>query len=149
MPRTSSYFAYGSNLHFPQLQERAPSALALGVAQLPGYRLAFTRKSTRWNGLAADVLPDPTASVYGALYSLHVEDLAGLDTSEFQGIGYRRVAVEPILVSTGYPIGAFTYEVINRQPEGKPPPAYLARMIEGAQATGLPVSWLEVLNSFR
>jgi len=148
VPRTSSYFAYGSNLHFPQLQERAPSARALGVAQLPGYRLAFTRKSTRWNGLAADVVPDPTASVYGALYSLHVEDLAGLDRSEFQGIGYRRVSVEPIFASTGAPITAFTYEVINRQPEGKPPPAYLARIIEGARATGLPASWLEVLDTF-
>lgn len=144
-PQTSAYFAYGSNLCFPQLRERAPSAKPLGPAELHGYRLAFTRKSIRWNGLAADVVPDPGDSVWGALYSLDVDDYQKLDRSEFLGTGYRRISVDPVLQSRAIPVAAFTYEVIDRQPEGRPPPEYLARMIAGARATGLPETWIDKL----
>ena len=37
------YFAYGSNLNFEQMAYRCPEAMAVGIAKLEGYELAFRR----------------------------------------------------------------------------------------------------------
>ena len=142
------YFAYGSNLHTPQLRARAPSARFLEAARLDDYRLGFTRDSRRWGGLAADVIQDEGASVWGALFDVSREDIVALDRSEYAGTGYRRV---PVLVNAR-PMAwrsAFTYEVIDKKTEGRPPGPYIEQIIRGAQACGLPPTWLEFLETFR
>ena len=142
------YFAYGSNLHSPQLNARAPSARFAGTARLDGYRLGFTRESQRWGGLAADVIRDETASVWGALFDMSREDVHALDHSEFAGTGYWRF---PVLVHSK-PMAwkpAFTYEVIQKAAEGSPPEAYIDQVIRGAEECGLPDAWLRFLETFR
>ena len=142
------YFAYGSNLHSPQLLSRAPSALFAGTARLDGYRLGFTRDSQRWGGLAADVIRDDDSAVWGALYDVGREDIGALDRSEFAGSGYWRL---PVLVNKR-PMAwrpAFTYEVISKVPEGRPPRPYIDQIIRGAEVCGLPQSWLDFLETFR
>jgi hypothetical protein len=142
------YFAYGSNLHLPQLRERAPSAKPVGVGRLTDHRLAFTRQSTRWDGLAADILSTPGSSVFGAVVSISRDDLDGLDRSEYLGVGYRRIRVFPRLGIPSGPVGAFTYEVIDKQSEGKPPSDYLATILIGARELGLPPAWIGFLEGF-
>src|ERR1700733_15918751 len=78
------YFAYGSNMLLEQITKRCPSAKFSGSATLQGYRLAFTRISTRqWPGYGvADVVPEPSGCVWGALFEIANEDVPSLDKSE-------------------------------------------------------------------
>ncbi len=52
------YFAYGSHLAADHLQERCPSATAMGLSRLPKYRLAFSIQSTGWSCGVADVVSE-------------------------------------------------------------------------------------------
>src|SRR5271170_368989 len=79
------YFAYGSNMHRPQMQERCPSARFADVAVLPDHKLAFTRKSAKRGCGVADVVFAPGRKVWGVLYKIADLDLENLDASE----GYR------------------------------------------------------------
>ena len=80
------YFAYGSNLSQEQMLARCPSAEVVGVARLPGYRLAFAGFSQAWGGAVATVLRAPAAYVPGILYRVSGEDLARLDA--FEGVPF-------------------------------------------------------------
>ena len=61
------YFAYGSNLHWPQMKERCPSARFHCVAKLKDHRLAFTRKSISRDCGVADVVPEQGHDVWRSL----------------------------------------------------------------------------------
>jgi len=76
------YFAYGSNLDFAQMKGRCPSARSVGVAKLPGRRLAFTRWSGGRKGAVADAVADPAGEVWGVVFEITAEDLEMLDRCE-------------------------------------------------------------------
>ena len=67
------YFGYGSNLLASRLHESCPSAVLITIARLPGFRLAFTRHSTRWGGGVADIVEAPGEEVWGALWRIPLE----------------------------------------------------------------------------
>ena len=79
------YFAYGSNLDWPQMKQRCPLAKFVCRAKLPAHRLAFTLKSATRDCGVADVLPDQTKDVWGVVYELPDSELKNLDKRE----GYR------------------------------------------------------------
>jgi hypothetical protein len=84
------YFAYGSNLHPWRLAERAPSSTVIGTASLVGFALRFHKRSI--DGSAkCDVVPDQSATVYGALFALDSRDLDALAAAEE---GYERVELQ-------------------------------------------------------
>ena len=64
------YFAYGSNLSIRQMRRRCPGSEVVGRARLPDYRLGFTRYATKRKGGVADIVPEPGAEVWGALYTV-------------------------------------------------------------------------------
>ena len=76
-------FAYGSNL---AAEEVAPEARFLGAAVLPDFRLALTRRSIRWGGGVADVVPAPGERVWGAAYDAPEAALTALDRKEGAGL---------------------------------------------------------------
>jgi gamma-glutamylcyclotransferase len=79
------YFAYGSNLDWPQMKLRCPFAKFVCRAKLPVHRLAFTLKSAKRDCGVADVLPDQVKDVWGVVYELPDNELINLDKRE----GYR------------------------------------------------------------
>ncbi|MCH8074518.1 MAG: gamma-glutamylcyclotransferase [SAR324 cluster bacterium] len=87
------YFAFGSNLHPPQMAERCPGSRLLRPGVLKGYRLAFTGYSTRWKGGVATVVADPSSEVQGLLYDLTEEDQGKLDRFEGFPTVYARLRV--------------------------------------------------------
>ena len=94
------YFAFGSNLHEPQMRARCPDCEVLGPATVAGYRLAFRGESKRWDaGGVATILPSPKGEVQGLLYRLSPGDLASLN-------GYE-----------GYP-HVYTHLPVDVQPHG-------------------------------
>lgn len=87
------YFAYGSNLHPPQMADRCPGSRVLHPGVLKGYRLAFSGYSARWEGGVATVVAEPSGEVQGLLYQLTAEDLGNLDKFEGFPTVYDRVRV--------------------------------------------------------
>ncbi len=134
---TVLYFAYGSNLDVPQMQERCPTSKPVMRARLGDHRLDFTHLSRRWGGGAADILPEPGATVWGGLYQLDREEIERLDG--FEG-GYDRLEVR-VLGNGASPFHAISYTV--RQKEAHPPTeAYLDRILRWGAEWGLPESYL-------
>src|SRR3990172_10463463 len=83
------YFAYGSNLDLVRFRRRCPGAVVIGRARLPDYQLAFTRYSRSERGGVADIVPQPGAVVWGALYEIDEACLGTLDEYEGAPPAYR------------------------------------------------------------
>ena len=81
------YFAYGSNLHWPQMQRRCPSAKFVTIAKLPNYEFGITRHSRLRNCGTANVCAVAGREVWGAVYDVSDADLDVMDGFED---GYHR-----------------------------------------------------------
>ncbi|HEX6458542.1 MAG TPA: gamma-glutamylcyclotransferase family protein [Thermoleophilaceae bacterium] len=139
------YFAYGSNMASSQLAAWGTEHRALGPAELRDHRLAFLRRSIRWQAGAADIVRARGESVWGVLWELPF-GAAELDRKEAAGDAYRRRAVE--VLHAGEAVTAMAYEVIEKEPEEVPPrPEYLDLMLAGAREHGLPEAWLARLQA--
>jgi len=141
------YFAYGSNMASAQMEAWGSGHRLLGPARLDGYRLEMRRRSIRWQAGAADVVVAEGEHVWGALYELPGETLAGLDEKESAGDAYRRSEVE-VLLHGREPVVAFTYEVIDKADEELPcAAAYAELILTGARECALPAEYVELLRA--
>lgn len=142
---TTLYFAYGSNMASSQLAAWGTEHRALGAAELRDHRLAFLRRSIRWQAGAADIVHASGESVWGVLWELPF-GASELDVKEAAGDAYRRRLVRVGL--DGSEVSAMAYEVIEKEPEEVPPRReYLDLMLAGAREHGLPQAWLARLEA--
>ncbi len=147
------YFAYGSNMHPVQMQERCPSADFKGICELKGFRLIFNRKGSHRQGAVASVEPgDPQEDlVMGVLWEIPSEDLARMDSIENpieKPLAYVRVAV-PVACQDQASKYAWIYMAF---PDGlmlEPDPEYLDIILDGAIKVGLPESYRKALADWR
>ncbi len=118
------YFAFGSNLHPPQMAERCPGSRVLHPGVLKGYRLAFSGYSTRWEGGVATVVAEPSSEVQGVLYDLTEEDQRNLDRFEGFPTVYDRLQVR-VEGRDGNLHSAMTYQKLTSQNQstGTTPPS--------------------------
>ena len=147
------YFAYGSNLDWDQMRERCTSPVFLFKAQLPGgYRLAFTRYSTKRRCGVSDVVEDPQGTVWGVVYEFGDDDLARLDRSEGYREGrsansYWRRSIT--VVKDGLPGHEFDVEsyFAEQQPDTpRPSQDYVDHIIRGAIYWELPADYIAGLT---
>ena len=152
---TMLYFAYGSNMLLEQITKRCLAAKFCGSATLPGYRLAFTRISTKqWPGYGvADVVPDPTGCVWGALFEIQNRDVPSLDKSEGYQPGRKSNAYQRISISVcrdadpARVVESETYIVCRRlEPNPLPHREYVGRIIAGAKWINAPTHYIEWLS---
>ncbi len=130
------YFAFGSNLHAPQLLQRCPSAALVSTAALRDHHLVFAGESRLWGGGVASIRPRAGAVTRGAVYRLTAADLCALDRCEGHPLWYRRTQV-PVATEHGREVAAWTYALPADVPLRAPTDAYLARIAEGYAALGL------------
>ena len=141
------YFAYGSNMAGPVMDDACPEHRFLSPARLPGYRLAFMRRSVRTGTGVADILPDPEGSVWGALYELERDRMDGLDRKETLGAAYEHLEVV-VLSADGASHSAMAYSVIAKETvEVRPSLAYVQWLILGAGERSLPADYLAWLQN--
>jgi gamma-glutamylcyclotransferase (GGCT)/AIG2-like uncharacterized protein YtfP len=135
-----AYFAYGANMADAVMTEHCPGHSVLGIAELPGHRFAFSRRSVRTGTGVGDVVADPASSVWGVLYE--VDDLATLDAKEGAGWAYDRCEVD---VRVGdETVTAVTYKVRVPEPIEVPPSSsYVDGIVQAARAHGLPSAYIE------
>lgn len=142
------YFAYGSNLDFDQMKRRCPSARPVGVAKLPGRRLAFTRWSESRKGAVADAVADPASEVWGVVYEITAEDLEVLDRCEGftpGGSGNAYLRQQCTVWLNGEEQRAVTAEVYFAVPSenpGLPSRDYRDQIFRGAREQGLPPEYI-------
>jgi len=138
---TFAYFGYGSNLLRSRLRESCPSAILVTTARLPGYRLAFTRRSARWGGGVADIIEAPGSEVWGAVWDVPLAERAALDRQEGLHLDppyYRRIEVA-VTTPDGATLDCLAYQVATREAAHiAPSAAYLGTMLRGAAEVGLP-----------
>jgi gamma-glutamylcyclotransferase (GGCT)/AIG2-like uncharacterized protein YtfP len=143
---STRYFAYGSNMAESVMAAHCPGHRYIGPADLPGHRLAFTRRSVRTLTGVADIVRADGQSVWGALYELDESDLLAIDRKEGNGSNYERM---PVRVRPGgrEPYSdALTYAVIDPlDTEVQPSPEYLDGLVKAADARGLPVAYRRAL----
>ena len=99
------YFAYGSNLPLAAMEGRCPHSKPFSAGTLSGYALVFGP------GGYADVRPDPSGVVQGAVFEIEDEDLRRLDFYE----GYPRLYtrfVAPIACDDCVP-SAIVYRMVD------------------------------------
>ncbi|HEY1373721.1 MAG TPA: gamma-glutamylcyclotransferase family protein [Candidatus Binatia bacterium] len=138
------YFAYGSNMHWGQMQQRCASARFVGVARLPGHRLAITRKSRRRLCGTADVVTDSGSEVWGIVYDIDSDDLTLLDGFED---GYRREKAAVLLAADERSVEAWIYIAEKEECPPLPNAVYKRLMLEGAKHWGLPEPYLVYLEA--
>lgn len=120
------------------------------TARLPGYRLAFTRRSTRWGGGVADIVEAPEGEVWGAVWRIPLDERPALDRQEGLHLDpphYRRIAVT-VTTPAGDDLECLAYQVATREAAHiAPSPAYLDTMLRGAAEMGLPPEYVAAMRA--
>ncbi|MFW5946620.1 MAG: gamma-glutamylcyclotransferase family protein [Candidatus Natronoplasma sp.] len=157
MSESVEYFAYGSNLNKEQMKERGIVIKDTAIAELPGWRLAFTIYSNTWNGGVGDIIPDPKKKVEGIVYTISYDNLKSLDIYEGRKVeddmevGMYRRQYLPVKKADGWKT-VLTY-LVNRPIEHKstadckPSKDYLETIISGAEEHGLSEGYLKWLKN--
>jgi gamma-glutamylcyclotransferase (GGCT)/AIG2-like uncharacterized protein YtfP len=141
------YFAYGANMEPRRFKRRCPSAVTLGRARLSDYRLAFTRYSRAERGGVADIVAQPEAEVWGALYDIDERCFDALDEYEGAPREYRRETVR-VIDDAGEAHEAVVY-IANKTGDFAPSRLYLSVIAEGARAHGLPEAYVADIEGLR
>jgi gamma-glutamylcyclotransferase len=151
------YFAYGRNMGSVAMELACPGHRFLGVAELRGHRLAFTRRSVRTGTGVADIVAAAGESLWGALYELDAARLTALDEKEGAGWAYERRAVRVVPGGAGdaprtspadQEVEAFAYAVIARDGEHVAPSReYVEALLRGARERGLPAAYVAALGA--
>ncbi|MBL0425418.1 gamma-glutamylcyclotransferase family protein [Ramlibacter alkalitolerans] len=146
------YFAYGSNMSDEQIAQRCPSHRFVCVAKLPGYRLAFTRRSAKRGCGVADVVATADEAVWGVVFEMSDADLAALDKHEgvhMNPPAYVRKNVQ-VVSTDGQLLDAITYEVFTKAAnEDAPNAEYLGLITAGARKWGLPQEYQQALANIK
>lgn len=123
------YFAYGSNLHRPQMAALAPSAVILGPARLIGWELFVTG-----HGVLSIRPTGPGHEVLGLVWDCSAADLAVLDRFEAVDEGlYERIEVQ--LEEHGAVVAYRAAAAVD----GRPRPGYLeASVLPPMRELGFP-----------
>lgn len=141
------YFAYGSNLNWPQMQRRCPSARFVCIARLPDHQFGITRHSRLRDCGTANVVAQIGMEVWGAVYDVSDSDLLIMDSFED---GYRREFLPVYPHSDGkQPIHALVYvaEIENNVP--LPNAEYKRVILEGAHHWNIPGSYIAMLETIQ
>ncbi len=142
-----NYFAYGSNLYWPRMKQRVPSARFVAVGKLTGHVLKFHKRggdnSAKCNAYATGLADD---EVYGVVFSIHAQERFSLDVAEGLGNGYNHTQIE-IIADTSI-LTAFTYTADPYFIDDSLTVLawYKQYVVEGAKRYALPTSYVRMLE---
>ena len=139
-------FAYGSNMLSSRIQERCPSARALGVAELHGHELKWHKRSKDGSGKCDVVLSkDEKRIVYGVLFEIAESEKRELDKAEGLGNGYEEKQAP--VVFEGKSRAVTLYSATNTDSSLKPYTWYKAFVVAGAKEHKLPSEYRRKLEA--
>jgi gamma-glutamylcyclotransferase len=139
------YFAYGSNMYWPQMQRRCPSSSFVCAARLKNYQFGITRHSGLRDCGTANVFPVNGQEVWGAVYEVSDADLRVMDSFED---GYRReiLTVNPI-DNGAKSINVLVYVAEIERNVPRPNAEYKRLILAGAKQWRLPTAYIKMLEA--
>jgi gamma-glutamylcyclotransferase (GGCT)/AIG2-like uncharacterized protein YtfP len=141
------YFAYGSNLNWPQMQRRCPSSKFVTIARLPGYEFGITRHSRLRDCGTANVYPVIGKEVWGAVYDVSDTDLLIMDGFED---GYHREIFSVYAPGDRrQALQALVYVAAKESDVPPPNPEYKRLILEGAHHWNIPSSYIVMLEAIQ
>ncbi|HEX2928330.1 MAG TPA: gamma-glutamylcyclotransferase family protein [Candidatus Binatia bacterium] len=141
------YFAYGSNMNWPQMQRRCPSAQFVCVARLADYEFGITRHSRLRDCGTANVFRSQGKEVWGIVYEISEPELVILDGFED---GYRREILPVFARADGkQPLNALVYVAEIEKDVPLANAEYKRLILAGAEHWGLPESYRSMLDAIR
>ncbi|MBB5046032.1 hypothetical protein HNR60_000774 [Rhodopseudomonas rhenobacensis] len=144
------YFMYGSDMNPAQLAQRCYTPKPVAVARLPGYRLGFYGRSGCWGGGEETLVEAPGEELWGVVYRLSFYDGERLDSwldVRLDGNGpYFHWPAEVIDVN-GVSHWTLLYKRAMLGIQEPPTDAYLAHIVAGALAQGLPADYVAQLSA--
>jgi gamma-glutamylcyclotransferase (GGCT)/AIG2-like uncharacterized protein YtfP len=139
-----------------EMLRRCPGARLLGTARLDGHRFLIGSRGF------ATVVPDSGSRVYGVLWALDADGESALD--EYEGVArglYQKVTLAVVGLHAAVAeqagdtpgkrgrvrrrVEALLYVACDESP-GRPPVAYLGRIIRSAGASGFPPDYVAELR---
>ena len=140
---TVFYLAYGSNLHPLRLTARVPSARVIGVVEMPGYLLAFHKRSIDGSGKCLMYTEQGQhQKMYGALYEFDAKEKEALDKAEGKGSGYCEQLVQFPLNGETYTPYVYVAQSTHIDPTLAPYDWYKSLVIAGARYHGFPTEYI-------
>lgn len=150
MDLTDLYFAYGAEMDRETLRARCGGGEVVSVASLSGFRLAFFGHDPVWDSGMETLVADASVSVWGVLYRLNSaawDRLDALKGATLEGAGtYFHYPVE-VGTSVGASCLVRTYKKNTHGTPQLPSKEYVALLLKGAAAHGLPLVYQEFLQS--
>lgn len=129
-----NYFAYGHNTQTTTIQQRAPSAEAVGVGVLHNFQLTFHK--------FANIENQDGAQTWGMVWRISKDDLHDLDQDEGLHLHYTRIPVQ-IHLKDGRVVRATTYIMEPTfSPTIGPDADYVKDVSKGYQEHHIPMSQL-------
>lgn len=141
-------FSYGSNMSRRRLQARVPSARFVAVAELPGHRMLFHKRS-RADGSAkcdADYTGDARHRVIGVVWDIAESEKGDLDRVEGLGYGYDEKIV-PVITREGERLDVQVYVATDIDPALSPYRWYWEHVRIGARENALPADYIEWIEN--
>lgn len=137
------YFAYGSNLATDQMVNRTGAIREGRRARLDGYRIAFNKRGADGTG-KANIVSDPTATVWGAVYRCSPRALKEMDRYEGVSGGHYARKMVRVRVDSGDEMEAVTYIAGDAFIDDSltPNPEYLETILRGAREHDLPDEYI-------
>ncbi|MBK9082811.1 MAG: gamma-glutamylcyclotransferase [Rhizobiales bacterium] len=135
------YFAYGANMHEAEMALRCPGARVVGRARLARHRFFVM------NHGYASVTRDPARDVHGLLWEIGLAHVRTLDAFEELGRGLYTKISQGVILAEGGARRALIYVGASLEP-GRPKPGYMERIVEAAEAAGLPAAYRRELSGF-
>ncbi len=138
------YFAYGSNMDWPQMRRRCPTARFVCVGRLPDYRFAIARHSRLRNCGTANIFLETGREVWGIVYDVSDRDFLTLDGFED---GYRREKIFVYDRNDGHhPMEVLAYIAAREDGVPLPNPEYKRLILTGARHWRLPPDYCAMLE---
>ncbi|MBN8765313.1 MAG: gamma-glutamylcyclotransferase [Thiobacillus sp.] len=140
---TVFYLAYGSNLHPLRLTARVPSARIVSVVEMPGYLLAFHKRSVDGSGKCLIYSEQGQHhKMHGVLYEFDVREKDALDKAEGKGNGYCEQLLQLQLDGKTYLPYVYVAQSTHIDPALVPYDWYKELVIAGARYHGFPADYI-------
>ncbi len=124
--------------------------VVLGIGKLEEYKLAFTKKSAKWNGGVLDVVTSRNHDyVLGLVIQVSDRALRAIDRREGVSAGaYKRETVGVDL--GGEVVEAIVYTVVNKERSGvKASEEYVSKVETGMREEGFPEEYINILKELK
>ncbi len=132
------YFAYGSNLSEDQMAYRCPDAYTIGKASVSGWEFRIMERGY------ATIIPSDGSAIWGVLWALSANDERRLD--RYEGVSAGLYTRDRIVVEmNGLQVEALVY-IAPFFGDGVATDSYMESVINGAEAFGFPVAYINEIR---